>query len=342
MRLVNIHGPSDVRVDEVAEPVVGPSDVLMKVAACGVCGSDITFAKVGVQRPHGQPWPLGHEAAGEIVEAGAAVRDIPIGMRALINPMGVADNVIGNGGSEGAFADYLVIREAKLGHSLLEIPAQVSYDRAALVEPLAVALHGVNRSGAGPDDKTVVFGAGPIGLGAVFWLRRKGVKSIIAVDLSDARLDIARKMGASDVIDAGREDVMQRLGEIHGTVPTYGSVSVGTDVFFDMAGGNVAPRLITMAKFGARLTLTAIYPAPVPIDLQLAVVKELRIITSVGYPDELPVVLQTLAKVSDEEIAPYVSHTFPFDRFAEAFETAKQPTSAKVMVEFSQAVRRQV
>jgi len=336
MREVNIHGPSDVRVDEVAYPTVGPNDVLMKVAACGVCGSDITFAKFGMQRGEGQPWPLGHEAAGEIVQAGAAVKDIPVGMRALINPMGVADNVIGNGGSEGAFADYLVVRNAKLGHSLFEVPGHVSYSHAALVEPLAVALHGVNRSEAGPDSKTVVFGAGPIGLGAVFWLKRRGVKSIVAVDLSDARLDVARKMGATDVINAGSEDVMESLGKIHGAAPTViGWPSVGTDVFIDMAGGGVAPSVIGMAKFGARLTLTAIYPTPVALDLQMAVVKELTIVTSVGYPEELPVVLQTLAEVGDEEMAPYVSHTFTFDRFLEAFEIAKLPTSAKVMVEFN-------
>src|SRR5277367_612870 len=114
MRVVNIHGPGDVRVDQEADPVVGPHDVLMKVAACGICGSDVTFAKIGAQRPGGALWPLGHEAAGEIVQTGAEVGDVPVGMRALINPMGVADNVIGNGGSEGAFADYLVVRDAQL------------------------------------------------------------------------------------------------------------------------------------------------------------------------------------------------------------------------------------
>jgi (R,R)-butanediol dehydrogenase / meso-butanediol dehydrogenase / diacetyl reductase len=336
MRTVNIHGPGDVRIDEVAEPELGPRDVLMKVAACGICGSDITFARLGLQRGEGQPWPLGHEAAGEIVALGSQVTDIPLGMRVVINPMGVADNVIGNGGSEGAFADYLVIRDARLGHSLFEAPAGLPYARAALVEPLGVALHGVNRSQAGPDDKTVVFGAGPIGLAAVFWLRRRGVRSIVAVDLSDARLEVARRMGATDVINAGREDLMQRLGDIHGADPTVqGWPSVGTDVYIDMAGGGVAQDFIAMAKFRARLVVVAIYGAPVALDLQTAVIKELTIAMSVGYPDELPTVVQTLAEVSDEEIAPYVSHTFPFDRFLEAFETAQQPTSAKVMVEFS-------
>lgn len=336
MRLVNIHGAGDIRVDEVAEPVVGPNDVLMKVAACGICGSDITFTKIGMQRPEGQPWPLGHEASGEIIQAGSAVKDIPVGMRAIINPMGSSDNVIGNGGSEGAFADYLVIRNARLGQSVLEVPDGVPYNRAALVEPLGVALHGVNRSEAGPDSKTVVFGAGPIGLGAVFWLKRRGVKSIVSVDLSDARLDVARKMGATDVINAGREDLMQRLGEIHGASPTVqGWPSVGTDVYIDMAAGTVAQNFIAMAKFRARLAIVGVYPTPIALDLQTALIKELTIAMSVGYPDELPVVIQTLAEVSEEEIAPYVSHTFPFDRFLEAFETAKQPTSAKVVVEFN-------
>ena len=141
MRVVRIHGPNDVRVDQAVKPDVGPLDVLLKIDACGVCGSDLTFAKHGFQREDGQPWPLGHEAAGTVVDVGSEVIGINVGLRAAINPMGSNGNIIGNGGSEGAFADYLLIRKATLGVHLFPLPESMSAERAALVEPMAVALH---------------------------------------------------------------------------------------------------------------------------------------------------------------------------------------------------------
>ena len=122
--------------------------------------------------------------------------------------MGNADNIIGNGGSEGAFADYLLIRNAELGKHVLAMPDAMSSETAALIEPFSVALHGINQGRAQPHEQVAVFGAGPIGLAAVFWLRRRGVKSIVAVDLSDARLEIARALGATDTINPSKTDLI--------------------------------------------------------------------------------------------------------------------------------------
>jgi 2-desacetyl-2-hydroxyethyl bacteriochlorophyllide A dehydrogenase len=336
MRVVQIHGPNDVRVDEAPKPLVGPHDVLLKIDACGVCGSDLTFAKYGFQREGGEPWPLGHEASGTVVEAGSQVEGIAPGLRAVINPMGAYDNIIGNGGSEGAFADYLLVRNARLNTHLLPLPAGMSAERAALVEPLAVALHGVNQGKIAADDKVVVFGAGPIGLGAVFWLKRRGVKSIVSVDLSEARLDIARKLGATATINPATTDFQAALTELHGAAGNVlGLPTAATDVYIDMAGSTVALQaILSAARFQARLVITAVYAQPVSLDLQTMLLKELSLQMAVGYPTELPDVLSTLAQVSDAEIEPYVTHRFAFGEFANALETAKQPTSGKVMVYF--------
>ncbi|MDB6063609.1 MAG: hypothetical protein JWM78_3712 [Verrucomicrobiaceae bacterium] len=336
MRVVQIHGPNDVRVDEAPKPVVGPYDVLLKIDACGVCGSDLTFAKYGFQREGGEPWPLGHEASGTVVEAGNKVEGIAPGLRAVINPTGAYDNIIGNGGSEGAFADYLLIRNAKLDVHLLPLPEGMSAERAALVEPMAVALHGVNRGNVSVDDKVVVFGAGPIGLGAVFWLKRRGVKNIVSVDLSEARLAIARDLGATATVNPSKTDLNEALGELHGiTAPVMGKPTVGTDLFMDMAGGpTVLESIIKIAQFHARIVLTAVYAAPVSLDLQTMLLKEISMTTAVSYPDELPDVLATLAQISEQDIKPYVTHRFAFEEFASALQTAKEPTSGKVMVYF--------
>ena len=115
--------------------------------------------------------PLGHEMAGTIRAVGSAVRDLVPGMRVVVNPMN-ADN-IGNGGPEGGFAPLLRVREARLGHNLLRVPDAVPLETAALVEPLAVALHAVNVADPTPGDRVVVWGAGCIGLGAIVALRRQ-------------------------------------------------------------------------------------------------------------------------------------------------------------------------
>ncbi len=336
MRVVNIHGANDVRVDEVAKPVVGPKDVLLKIDACGICGSDITFARYGVQREGPAPWPLGHEAAGTVVEVGADVSGLAPGLRAVINPMGAYDNIIGNGGAEGAFADYLLIRNAERDHHLLPIPDSMPAARAALVEPLSVALHGVNQAGLRGHEKVVVFGAGPIGLGAVFWLHRQGIENVVAVDLSDARLVRARAMGANCTINPGKVDLRESLSAIHGTCPSpTGDLAVDTDVFLDMAGAPaLLEAMLAMGKYHSRLVLTAVYPNPVALDLQTLLLKEITITPAVGYPIEMPAVLSTLAQLDDEELAPYVSHSLPFGRFDEAFAIARTAESSKVMVTF--------
>lgn len=336
MKAVYIHGPGDVRVDERPVPPVGPRDVLLRIDACGICGSDLSFAKLGLQRGAGEPWPLGHEAAGTVAGIGDAVEGIAIGQRVVVNPAAAYDNVIGNGGSEGAFADYLLIRDARPGHHLLPLSDRVSAERAALVEPLAVALHGVNQARLSPGEKVVVYGAGPIGLGAVFWLKRRGFGDIVSVDLSDARLAHATAMGASHVVNPANVDLKAELIRLHGeAAPMFGAPTVGTDVFLDMAGA--APLLqqtIAMGKFQSRIVLTAVYPAPVLLDLQGLLIREIGLTPAVAYPTELHEVLAALEDMAPHEVAPYVSHRFPFSRFLEAFEAAKDPASAKVMVLF--------
>src|SRR5687768_13018879 len=250
MRVLNIHGVNDVRLDPIDPPRPGNSDVVIKVKACGVCGSDLSYIKMGgIHRKPGGVTPIGHEAAGEVLVVGSAVKDVRVGQRVVINPM-MTPSHIGSGGPEGAFTEELLVCEARVGDSLLPIPDGLPYEIAALTEPLAVALHGVNRAQAKPDDKVVVFGCGPIGLSMVLWLLDRGVPDVVALDLAPERLERAVALGARAAFDPTREDLRARLLELHGSARIFNRDAVGTDAFIDAAGApNILSDVVRMAKY---------------------------------------------------------------------------------------------
>ncbi len=341
MRVVNIHGINDVRLDPAAAVQPGTTDILVKIEACGVCGTDLTFIKGGGAGPHAPvPMPLGHEAAGEVVSVGAAVADIEVGQRVVINPMGNLTNIIGNGGTEGAFTERLLVRDAQIGRNVLQIPDNVSYEMAALTEPLGVAMHGVNRSAAKPGDKVVVFGVGPIGLAAVMWLADRGVKDIVAVDMFPERLERATALGASAVICAATENLRDRLKELHGTQSLLNREVIATDIYIDAAGApTIVPDVVAMARQHARLIVIAAYRAPVALDLQMMLASEMTITTSIGYPIELEQVLAALPRLSDK-LEHLVSHHYPLDDVIEALKVAGGPNVAKVMIHMDGGTQR--
>ncbi len=337
MHVLNIHGEGDVRLDAAEKPQPGADDVVIAVKACGICGSDLSYIKIGgIYRKPGGVTPLGHEAAGEVISVGAAVKDLAVGQRVVINPMNTA-SYVGSGGPEGAFTDELLIRGAKAGDSLLPIPDDLPYEIAALTEPLAVALHGVNRAEAKPGDKVVVFGCGPIGLGMVLWLIDRGVTDVVAIDLADERLERAKALGARATLNPSRDDVRARLLELHGVARVFSREAVGTDAFIDAAGApSILSDVVKMAKLHARLVVTAAYMKPVELDLGAMLTTEMTITTAVGYPNEMPEVLAALPRLR-ETATPLISHRFPFSEVINALGVAGSPHSAKVMIEFEPA-----
>jgi (R,R)-butanediol dehydrogenase/meso-butanediol dehydrogenase/diacetyl reductase len=336
-QVLNIHGVNDVRLDPVEPPRPGNSDVVVKVKACGVCGSDLTYIKIGgIHRKPGGVTPIGHEAAGEVITVGSNVKGVSVGQRVIINPM-MTPSYIGSGGPEGAFTEELLVRDARLGDSLLPMPDGLPFEVAALTEPLAVALHGVNRAQAKAGDKIVVFGCGPIGLGMVLWLVDRGVTDVVALDLSPERLERATALGARAVINPVKEDVRSRLLELHGSARVFSREVVGTDAYIDAAGApNILSDVISMAKYQSRLVVTAAYMKPVQIDLGAMLTTEMTITTAVGYPDEMPDVIAALPRLRDKARS-LISHRFPFERVIDALGVAGTPGSAKVMIQFEGA-----
>lgn len=329
MKLLTIHDVNDVRLDDVERGTPGPKDVVVRMKACGICGSDLSYIKMGGIPMPGTKTALGHEASAEVIEIGSDVTGHKLGDRVVINGM-----FVGSGGMEGAFTPELLLKDAEAMEKLLPIPEGVPYDIAALCEPLAVAMHGVNRAEVKAGDKVVVFGCGPIGLGMVLWLVDRGVTDVVALDLAPERRERALALGARAALDPANCDVRAELVKLHGEVPSYGRVGVGTDAWIDAAGApSILTDVIMMAKFHCRMVITAAYMKPIEFPAGRMLTSEMTITTAVGYPTEMPEVLAAMPRLKDK-LASLISHRLPFDDVLDGLKVAASPQSAKVMIEF--------
>jgi len=340
MNSVRTAAPGRIEVAQVERPAPGPRDVLVRVRACGICGTDAAFVQMGgmPSGPGGQlrAIPLGHEPAGEIVQAGAEVSGLKPGDRVVVNPQAAPSGIIGCGGAHGGMSEYLLIEDAVAGKGVAVFPESVPYEVAALNEPMAVALHCVNRSGAQAADKVIVFGAGPIGLGIVSWLKLRGFRDVAVADVIRGRLDTALDIGADAVIDSSCEDVAARLGDLHGLgANALGAPRPGTDIYIDAAGAAAAVNTaLRSAKWGARLVTVAVHKKPEPIDIGAMLRSEMTIIASQGYPTEIFEVTPDIAE-HQHRFSRLISHRVPFSDVNRAFQLALTPGAAqKVVVTF--------
>ncbi|NYD68667.1 zinc-dependent alcohol dehydrogenase [Agromyces atrinae] len=336
MRSLVVTGPGTVEVQNVPRPSVGDDDILVRIRACGLCGSDGFYIARGGIPPREGATPLGHEAAGEVVEVGTRVTGIAVGAHVVVNPMAAPSGIIGNGGATGALSDYLLIEQAELGVSVALVPEHVPFAVAALNEPMAVARHAVNRVDPRPGDRVVIFGAGPIGLGAAISFRLRGAESVVVVDLIPERLETALQVGADAVIDSRTEDIVARLAELHGNAARRpGEVRPGTDIYLDAAGAPVVIQTILSAvKRGAKVGIVAVHKKPVEVDFGAILNNEVSIITASGYPTEIFEVTDDIAE-NWERYALLVSDEIPFDEIDRAIELATTPGAAdKVVVTF--------
>lgn len=200
---------------------------------------------------------------------------------------------------------------------------------------MAVARHAVNRCRPRTTDKVLVFGAGPIGLGAILALKSLGVQHVVVADLIASRLETALEIGADAVINSAEENLAQRLVELHGPGEAMFPGKAGTDIYLDAAGvPAVVQSAVTMAKKGATIGVVAVHKEPVSVDFLSLMSNEITILGSMGYPDEIFDVTEDLV-ANWQKYARIVSHTIPFDRVDEALATASTPGAAdKIVVTF--------
>jgi threonine dehydrogenase-like Zn-dependent dehydrogenase len=336
MKSVLVTGPGSVDVVEVPKPSPGPKDVLVRVRACGICGSDAYYVTIGGIPPRQGATPLGHEGAGEVVEVGAEVTGFAPGDHVVMNPLAPGSQLLGSGGPMGALSEYLLFRAAEPGRELRIIPRDLPFDLAAINEPMAVARHAVNRTAPKPGDTVAVFGAGPIGLGAVLGYRISGAKHVVVIDVQPAWLEKALAIGADAVINSAEEDVAARLTELHGPGATVlGAPRAGTDIYLDAAGvPAVIDTALAAAKANATLGIVAVHKKPVPVDFGALLGVEPTIVTAMGYPREIFQVTDDIV-ANQDRFGRIISHRFPFTDVLTALETAATPGAAdKVVVTF--------
>lgn len=335
MQSVFVTGPGQTEVLEVEKPVVGAADALIEVKACGICGSDGFYIHIGGVPPRQGHTPLGHEVAGEVIEVGADVVGLKVGDHVVVNPMASPTGIIGNGGATGGLANFLIVEQAVVGESVAIVPDHIPWEVASLNEPMAVARHAVNRANPVAGEKAVIFGAGPIGLGALIDLTLRGI-DVVVIDVQASRLAKALQIGASAVIDSSKEDVASRLIELHGDAPLRpGDSRPATDIYIDAAGvPAVIETVQKIAKHGARLSIPAVHKKPVEVDFGALLSTELTITLSRGYPTEIFEVTNDII-AAWERYALIISDTLPFARVQEALTLAGTPGAAdKVVVTF--------
>ncbi len=358
MKRVQIHGPGDLRIDDVPEPRLGPNDVLLEVGACGICGSDVGYARLGgVTGPVSEPMPLGHEIAGTVIEVGDKVgkkvgeksaenvgekvgdegadqvEAVTPGTRVALNPT-MAGFSIGNGGPEGAFCSKLLVRDAGAGRNLFPIPDDMPFEVAALAEPLGVGMNAVNRVHVKPGDKVAVMGAGPIGLAVVATLLDRDIEDIVSIDLSETRLEVARKLGVPDTINPAHEDVWEELGRLHGSISFYGAQLPQTDVFIEASGAaSVLSQIIERAGPRARVSVVALHRQAIEVNFMTVMMKQMTLQGAMEYPDRFEDMIELLSR---RDLSPMITHRFRLEEFHEAFAIALSPDAgAKVMIQIA-------
>lgn len=331
-----VTAPGNIDVVDAERPDAGPRDVLVRIRACGICGSDALYIAIGGLPPHHGRMPLGHEAAGEVVEVGSEVTGIAVGDHVVIDPMATPGDIIGNGGAQGGLSEYLLIANAARGVGLEVIPDHIPFDVAALNEPMAVALHAANRCRPDADSQVLIFGAGPIGLGAVLAFKSLGVQHIVVADVIGSRLEKALQVGADAVINSAEENLPERLIAIHGAGEAMFPGKAGTDIYLDAAGvPAVIETAIAVAKKGATIGVVAVHKKPVPVDFLSIMSNEITLVGSIGYPTEIFALTKDLVD-NWQKYALIISHTVGFSDLDHALTLAADPGAAdKIIVTMS-------
>ena len=329
------------RIAEVPDPRPGPGQAVIRVGACGVCGSDLhATTPEGDLARHGAV--LGHEVTGEIVEIGPEpVGRWSVGDRVFVVPIGscgrcphcqldrpedcpdqLTFGALGPDEPDGAYAEYLTVSLT----DLLAVPDGVDMDVAALCEPLATGLMCVRQASLQIGARLLILGAGPIGLAATIWARFLGARRVVVSERVEHRRDLALRLGATDTISAGPDtDVAARFAELTGAEPDAVIEAVGRPGMLNAAIAAVRPQ--------GTVVTGGVCMEPDSFDHLLAYFKEPVIRTARVYTKaENQFILEMIA-AGRIDPAPMISHRIGLDALPAAFEALRTPTDqCKVMV----------
>lgn len=308
-------------------PVVPPDHVLIQVKACGICGSDVhgMTGSTGRRLP---PIIMGHEAAGEIVEVGSAVTNFFTGDRVtfdstvycgscrfcregrinLCSQRQVLGVSCGDYRRDGAFAEFVAVPE----RILYKLPDEITFEQAAMVEAVSVAVHAVERTPLKLNATAAVIGSGMIGLLVVQALRVAGCSKVIAIDLDPERLHLATQLGATHTLHANAPDVVEQVNSL--------SSGEGVDAAFEVVGISAGlETAVKVVRKGGSVTLIGNLSPQVELPLQAVVTRELTLIGSCASAGEYPVCLDLIAS-GRINVTEFISATPPLQEAPAWFE----------------------
>ncbi len=343
-------------VDQIAAPVPGAGEVLVKTLSCGICGSDLHALKHGDQFVENlgsgsgfdmdlsRDIVMGHEFCAEILDFGpglGSAKLLPVGQRICAVPMtvrGGAPVTVGYSNDvPGGYAEQMVLAESML----LPVQNGLSSQHAALTEPMAVGYHAVQMARLQPTDLPLVIGCGPVGLAVISALRLAGVGPIIAADYSPARRALAERLGADVVIDPAEHSPYSSWSELAGAngtaevSPLTGQPNLRPGVFFECVGvPGVIDQMLAGAQRGCRFVIVGVCMEADVIRPTLAITKELNLQFVLGYtPEEFA---QTLHHIAEGvvDVEPLITDEVGVAGVADAFERLESPEEqAKIIVE---------
>lgn len=343
MKAAVLYGVEDIRVEDLPEPKVeGKDDVLVRIKSVGVCGSDVHFythGRIGdfvVERP----LILGHESAGVVEEVGGGVKDLKPGDRVALEPgipcrrcefckagrYNLCPDVrfFAAPPVDGTFAEYIV-HPADL---CFRLPDNVSLEEGAMVEPLSVGLHGAILGRVKPGDQVAVLGSGPIGLMSIQAAKAMGAGRVIGVDLYPFRLELARRLGADETINAEEDDTLEAILDL-----TKGR---GVDIVFETAGAGItSQQAVEIARRGGTIVHIGLgSQEAVPTNIVKIIFKELTLQGVHRYANIYPRAIELISSGA-VDVKSMITSRYPLERVEEALrEPIEKPDSTiKVMVE---------
>jgi len=348
MRAARYYDQNDIRIEDIESPTAGPGEVLIDIAWCGICGTDLheyldgPIFIPGKGHPHpitGEEAPvtLGHEFSGTVAALGEGVDDLEVGQHVVVEPYVIREeywgkenyhlspdqNFIGLAGNGGGLAEQISVYR----HWVHPIPDNIALDEAALIEPLAVAYHAFERSGAKEGDVALIGGAGPIGLLTAAVAKAKGVTTVIS-ELSEIRRKTATDTGVADYVFTPAEvDVVEEVQKL-----TDGA---GADVAFEAAAVDaVLNTLIPAVKKAGVIVNVSIWGHRPEVTLVELVTKEQDLRGTIGYyfSHEPTIELVASGKV---DLKPFITHKIALDHLVdEGFDTLihHNDTAVKILV----------
>jgi (R,R)-butanediol dehydrogenase/meso-butanediol dehydrogenase/diacetyl reductase len=334
MRAAVLRAAGSIVVEERPVPRPGPDEVLVTVAFCGICGSDLHVYLHAADRAGAV---LGHECTGVVREVGSQVRTVEVGDCVVVRPSYVCDEcefcAVGDFrlcphhftrtigvGAPGGFADAVLVKD----YMAIPLPDGMDLGAATWVEPLACAVHAVRRAGVGLGDHVTVYGAGPIGLMVLAAARRAGATELVAFERVEVRRAAARLLGASV---HSIEDLAA------GTVPAW-LRERGADVSFECTGVQAAvDAAIATTRPAGTVLFEALYGSPQEIDLTSAIPRELTLLCSIGSTSgEFQAAIDLIAG-GEVDVNPFTTSVVGLDELDDAFRGLTQSTDlVKVLV----------